>query len=132
MEDSAKLKEVLDNLNVEFSFSVNCISGFVGESKCNCWRCRTKRKEPVNESTNELAKKEADAAKEKEKELFVKSLEANNQVSSNESLPSGATHREKTDKKGKKTVERVRFSAIAATEPKKQKRSKKHAKRPSH
>lgn len=59
MEDAQRRQELLDNLNVEFRFSVNCIAKHIGAAKCNCWMCRLARKESTDDTTNELAYQEA-------------------------------------------------------------------------
>ncbi len=33
----------MEVFNVPFTFSRYCVSGFVGEDKCECWRCRKDR-----------------------------------------------------------------------------------------
>ncbi len=47
------LKELLGAASVKFTFSVNCISGLVGD--CGCWRCRKERGEVVTLETEKAA-----------------------------------------------------------------------------
>ncbi len=47
--------------DVPFTFSVNCCSGLV--ERCECWRCRRSRGEPVTEETEAMAKRLSDDAK---------------------------------------------------------------------
>lgn len=50
-----KLDEIF---NVPFTFSINCRSGCL--ERCECWRCRKERGEPVTEESEELARLQAD------------------------------------------------------------------------
>jgi len=88
-DSSRELEEFLRSLNVEFSFSSNCISGLVEEGKCNCWRCRKARKEPVSDETNAQAAREAVEARAK----FAQQQEALKNA-----VPSGVRKRRRKSK----------------------------------
>lgn len=49
------LSRLLDESGATISFSVNCISGLVGQSNCMCWRCMKTRGEESTEETEALA-----------------------------------------------------------------------------
>ena len=55
-------EELEKALNVPFTFSKNCASGLL--ERCECWRCRHQRSEPVTEETEALAAKQSEEAKE--------------------------------------------------------------------
>ena len=51
--------------NQPVTFSAHCRSGltdYLPEGKCNCWRCRKSRGEPVSNETNALAAAQAQIA----------------------------------------------------------------------
>ena len=51
-----RLAEAIEKKGSKISFSKNCISGFVGRDKCQCWRCRGDRDEEVTKESEALAK----------------------------------------------------------------------------
>lgn len=57
-------------LNVPFTFSRNCRSGYVGKwlERCECSRCRRERGEEVNEASEALAEKQAGEVDTKQRE----------------------------------------------------------------
>jgi hypothetical protein len=53
--------------NASATFSRWCLSGYVGENFCNCWRCRRRRNEPPEETLAELEARDIDAWVERRK-----------------------------------------------------------------
>lgn len=77
MEDTDALKkvlgfkdliEMLQKSGAKVTFSKNCASGLLGGNRCNCWRCRKTRGEPVTEETEALAANESAEAQQKQRE----------------------------------------------------------------
>lgn len=72
----SKAADLLDTiLNVPFTFSVNCRSGFVPNliERCECWRCRDKRHEPHDEVLAATVAAEADRKWDLVKDDWMKS-----------------------------------------------------------
>lgn len=68
--------EIIDNAYI--SFSKNCCTGLLEkDERCECWRCRKERNEPVTENSEKLAEQISKKAKERNdskiRELFRRS-----------------------------------------------------------
>lgn len=57
------LCRLLEEGGAKMTFSVNCCSGLIGE-RCQCWRCRKDRGEPVTEETEAEAERLSKEAQE--------------------------------------------------------------------
>lgn len=67
-QEAVMLDPDLEKLfDVPFTFSKNCVSGIVNHlppgSRCECWRCRKERGEPVDEASEQLAEQQRKVAK---------------------------------------------------------------------
>ena len=52
--------ELLEQAGVKITFSQYCRSGLL--ARCECWRCRESRSEPVTPESNALSERQADEA----------------------------------------------------------------------
>lgn len=63
MTDREAMRQLEALLDVPFTFSLHCRSGVL--PRCECWRCRGERGEPVTDETNRLAAEQAAQADRK-------------------------------------------------------------------